>query len=129
MSKFTEDVVEQATLEWFEELNYQVVHGPDIAPGEPGEERASYEDVILKGRLEEAAWRLNPDVEPEAVEEALRQVYRISSPMLVDGNHHFHHLLDNGIPTEFLRADLPQPPRSRLASCPAPMSWAALPRG
>ncbi len=105
MSKFTEDVVEQATLAWFEELDYQVVHGPDIAPGERDEERASYEDVILKGRLEEAAWRLNPDVEPEAVEEALRQVYRISSPMLVDGNHHFHYLLVNGIPTEFLRAD------------------------
>ncbi len=105
MSKFSEDVVEQATLSWFEELDYQVVHGPDIAPGELGEERASYEEVVLRGRLEAAAWRLNPDVDPEAVEEALRQIYRIGSPMLVDANHQFHYLLVNGIPTEFLRAD------------------------
>lgn len=40
---FTESVVEDATLDWFGELGYSVVHGPDIAPGEPGAERESYE--------------------------------------------------------------------------------------
>ncbi|NOY89911.1 MAG: DUF3387 domain-containing protein [Deltaproteobacteria bacterium] len=38
-SGFTESVVEEATLEWFGELGYQVVHGPDIAPDESGAER------------------------------------------------------------------------------------------
>ena len=31
----TESVVEAATLAWFEGLNYTILHGPDIAPGEP----------------------------------------------------------------------------------------------
>ncbi len=38
-NKFTESTVEEATLQWLEELGYAVVHGPDIAPDEPGAER------------------------------------------------------------------------------------------
>ena len=30
---FTESVVEDAALEWFAELGYRVIHGPEIAPG------------------------------------------------------------------------------------------------
>ena len=105
MSGFSEDVVEQATLAWFKALDYEVLHGPEIAPGERDAERATYEDVLLLGRLEEAIIRLNPDAEAEAVEEAVRTVRLINSPMLVDANHHLHHLLVNGITTEFLRAD------------------------
>ena len=35
---FTESIVEDATLNWFDELGYTVLHGPDIAPGEPDPE-------------------------------------------------------------------------------------------
>jgi type I restriction enzyme R subunit len=30
--KFTEDHVEQACLDWLEELGYSILHGPDISP-------------------------------------------------------------------------------------------------
>jgi hypothetical protein len=59
-NQFTESVVEDAALEWFGELGYRVVHGPDIAPGEPASERQSYEQVVLEGRLREALATLNP---------------------------------------------------------------------
>ena len=35
MSTFTESVVEQAALAWLHDLGYTIIHGPDIAPGEP----------------------------------------------------------------------------------------------
>jgi hypothetical protein len=54
MSKFTESDVEEAALEWLQEIGYSYVGGPDIAPGEPAAERASYTDVILAGRLRDA---------------------------------------------------------------------------
>ena len=34
--KSTESVVENAALAWLERLGYTVLHGPDIAAGEPG---------------------------------------------------------------------------------------------
>lgn len=41
MGDFTESVVEDAALGWLEALGYQVLHGPDIAMGEPaGAQRA-----------------------------------------------------------------------------------------
>jgi type I restriction enzyme R subunit len=105
MSQFTESVVEDAALEWFAELGYAVVHGPEIAPGEPAAERESYEQVVLEGRLRESLARLNPGVPPEGIEEAFRKLTRISSPQLIDANHELHYYLANGVSVEYLRKD------------------------
>lgn len=105
MSQFTESVVEEAALEWFAELGYHVVHGPDIAPGEDAAERESYEQVVLEGRLREALARLNPEVPQEGLDEAFRKLTRISSPQLIDANHELHYYLINGVSVEYQRKD------------------------
>ena len=43
-----ESTVEEAALGWLEELEWQVLHGPDIAPDEPTSERVSYCVVSLR---------------------------------------------------------------------------------
>ena len=48
---FTESVVEQAALSWFESLGYTVLSGLAIAPGEPAAERDSYDQVLMLGRI------------------------------------------------------------------------------
>ncbi|MCK6554947.1 type I restriction endonuclease subunit R [Candidatus Binatia bacterium] len=105
MTTFTESVVEQAALAWFEALGYAIVGGPSIAPGEPGEERRTYADVVLDGRLRDALARLNPTVSREGLDEAFRKLTRISSPQPVDANHELHYYLVNGVSVEYLRAD------------------------
>jgi type I restriction enzyme R subunit len=105
MSGFTESVVEQAALAWFEALGYTITGGPSIAPGEPGQERRTYADVVLDGRLRDALVRLNPTVSREGLEEAFRKLTRISSPQPVDANHELHYYLVNGVSVEYLRAD------------------------
>jgi len=42
MTLIDENTAEQATLEWFEELGYERVFGPDIAPGGLQQERETY---------------------------------------------------------------------------------------
>lgn len=37
MSAFTESIVEDAALAWLEGLDYAVLHGPEIAVGDGGE--------------------------------------------------------------------------------------------
>lgn len=105
MSAFAESVVEQATLAWFEALGYTITGGPSIAPGEPGQERRTYADVVLDGRLRGALARLNPTVSREGLDEAFRKLTRISSPQPVDANHELHYSLVNGVSVEYLRAD------------------------
>ena len=83
MSGLSEFTVEETTLAWFGELGYAVAHGPDLAPGERTEERDSFADVILVGRLRAAIVRLKPHIPDDVRENALRKVLRIATPSLM----------------------------------------------
>ena len=47
MTAFTESIVEQAALAWFESLGWSVRHGLEIASAEPEAERTDYAQVVL----------------------------------------------------------------------------------
>lgn len=100
-----EATIEDAALTWFGELGYTVVHGPDLAPGEPAAERETFGDVALVGRVRAAIDRLNPDVPAEAQEEALRKVLRVGLPSLTHTNRAFHRMLRDGVEVEYRRPD------------------------
>jgi len=103
----SESVIEQAALAWMESLGYTILHGPEIAAGEPGAERndPEYRDVILERRLKQALQRLNPALPPEAIEDAYRRLIRDAEPSLVTRNHAFHQKLVAGITVEYTRSD------------------------
>lgn len=100
MSTFNENVIEQAALEYFAELGYRRVYGPDIAPGEPGAERESYEDVVLWGRVRDALRRINPGTDAALVAEAVKTVQRAESQSPIDENARLHKLITEGVPVE-----------------------------
>jgi type I restriction enzyme R subunit len=100
VSRIAESHVEELTLNWFEELGWSVLHGPDIAPDELASERASYSDVILRERLESAIDSLNPRLPTQAKEEALRKGLVADSPSLVLRNRTFHKMLTDGVTVE-----------------------------
>ncbi|MBA4601801.1 type I restriction endonuclease subunit R [Thermoactinomyces mirandus] len=97
MSNYTESDLEQAALEFFEELYYEVKYGPDLAPHGEEAERSDYGDVVLKGRLREAVSRLNPRFGDEVVEEAVRKVCTLASPSMLANNLDIHRLLTEGV--------------------------------
>ncbi|HOX27246.1 MAG TPA: type I restriction endonuclease subunit R [Candidatus Krumholzibacteria bacterium] len=105
--KFTESVVEEATLGWLAGMEYAVLHGPNIAVGEPAAERTdpNYRDVILEGRLRAALAELNPDLPHEALEDAYRKLTRIDAPSLAERNRAAHRLLVDGVTVEYRRPD------------------------
>jgi len=104
---FSESEVETATLAWLKGLGYAVAHGPEIAVGEPGAERSdpSYRDVVLERRLREALVRLNPELPPEAQEDAYRKLTRSDAPSLVERNRAVHRMLVDGVTVEYRRKD------------------------
>src|SRR5438034_11583096 len=104
---FTESVVEDAALGWLEALGYSVLHGPDIAAGELGAERSdpNYRDVVLERRLRQALTRLNPDLPPEALEDAFRKLTHVDAPSLVERNRAVHRMLIDGVTVEYRRKE------------------------
>ncbi|MBA3739960.1 MAG: hypothetical protein H0W98_02290 [Chloroflexi bacterium] len=85
-SPFAESVLEDAVLDWFGALGYEVAHGPHIVPGEPATERTNFRETILRGRLLSALRRLNPELTGSVLQEAERQILTAASPALLSEN-------------------------------------------
>src|SRR5574341_1031721 len=79
MPRFAESTVEDAALAWLQALGCQVLHGPHV--------------------------RLNPDLPPEALEDAYRKLTRADAPSLVERNRAAHRMLVDGVTVEYRRKD------------------------
>ncbi|RMD99692.1 MAG: type I restriction endonuclease subunit R, partial [Bacteroidetes bacterium] len=101
MTKLNEDAIEMMAIEQLQTLGYSYRPGPAIAPDGDTPERASYEEVLLLGRVEAAIARLNPTIPPAARAEAIRQIQRLHAPDLIANNEAFHRLLTEGIPVTY----------------------------
>lgn len=103
MNIIFESEIEQAAIEWFNELGYAFRFGPEIAQNEPAAERNSYEEVVLGGRLFAALERINTHIPQDALNEAFQKIVRVNltSPSLSIVNHAFHRMLTEGIDVSF----------------------------
>ena len=102
---FTESIVEEAALAWFESAGWAIRHGAEIAPGEPAAERADYGKVVLEQRLRDALTQLNPDLPAEAVEDAFRKLTRPEGADPTARNRWVHRLLVDGVTVEYRTSD------------------------
>ena len=104
-NNFCESHLEEATLEWFEELGYEIVFAPEIAPEGEYPEREDYSDVILSERLKEALTRINPKLPNDAIEDAFRQIVIPQSPSLLMNNKAFQKMITDGIDVQVKQFD------------------------
>ena len=98
----TEDKIEQSSLEILSEIGWTILNGPQIGPD--GTNERQYSDVVLNGRLNDAIYRLNPDIPMASRNEVVKKIVRTSSPDLLLDNKIFHNMLVNGVDIEY-RAD------------------------
>ncbi|GBR72947.1 type I restriction-modification system restriction endonuclease R subunit [Candidatus Termititenax aidoneus] len=106
-----EDQIEQMTLEIFGELGWTVKHGAQIsrdadlyAPlpdGATTSAERDFGDVVLRGRLEQKIREINPWLPSEKLDEVLRKITRTHGANDIDNNRQFHHLLTEGVDTEY----------------------------
>ncbi len=101
-TRMTENSIETFAIELFQQLGYEYVYAPDIAPDSEDslhtDKRESFAQVLLLKRLESAVQRINPSIPALAQAEAIREIQRIASPDLLTNNELFHRLLTEGIP-------------------------------
>ncbi len=98
MTKLLESDIEQLAVERLEAKRWNYLYGPDIAPDGETPMRASFDEVVLREKLERAVARLNPSVKEEIRDEAIKTVLRIASPDTLANNEEFHRLLTEGVP-------------------------------
>lgn len=99
MSLYESDL-EEACMQWFAALGYEVLESDNFDPDSVYQERASHQDVVLEGRLRVALESFNEDLPLEAIDEAIRRLKRRDAPTLEQNNLDFHRMLTDGITVE-----------------------------
>ena len=100
MKRIVEQDVEEACIDWLEELGYQYFHGAEFSPDAESPERKYPSDVILVKHLRDALQRIN-DLPDDAIDTAIKKIVYPDTPNLLDNNHNFHQMLTDGISVEF----------------------------
>ncbi|MCF8374318.1 MAG: type I restriction endonuclease subunit R [Bacteroidales bacterium] len=108
MSLITENSIEELTIELLEQLGYQYIYAPEMAPDGGQAERDSYEQVLLPGRLQSAIRKINPTIPADARDWALKEIQRINSPELLANNETFHRMLTEGINVSYQKDGHPR---------------------
>jgi len=101
MSDYSEDtLVEQPAIALLGDLGRETANGfhEFDHPGGSPLSREAKTEVVLAGRLRPALERLNPDLPPEAFDQAIEELVRDRSAMaLVRANHEIYSLLKEGV--------------------------------
>jgi len=100
MTKITENEIELFAIELLEKQGFDYIYAPEIAPDSENPMRESFEDVILKDKLTNALTSINPSLEFDQIEYALKQCQRLNSTELLSDNEAFHKMLTEGITVE-----------------------------
>lgn len=97
MKKLAESTIEQISLDQFEYLGWEYIHGSVISPDGEKPERENYEQIILIERLRKAISEINPHIPKSTQEQAIQKILRIYSPDLLHNNESFHNYLTEKI--------------------------------
>jgi type I restriction enzyme, R subunit len=86
---------EHFVMEQFAELGWEPKNGKEIAPGSG--ERKEWDELIIRGRLQDAVARINPKLPASAVDDVVKIVMDRTSRDALAENHRIHEFLTRGI--------------------------------
>ena len=91
---FTEPTYEAAVIELFTQMGYTHVYAPDL-------NRTDYTSPLLDSVLLDSLVRLNRDLPPEAIHEAISKLKNFDGGSLVEKNRTFTGYLQNGVEVKY----------------------------
>ena len=100
MTKITENEIELFAIELLEKLGFEYIYAPNVAPDSEAPMRESFEDVIFKDKLINSLITINPTLDYDLIEYAVKQVQRLQTTELLTDNEAFHKMLTESITVE-----------------------------
>lgn len=103
MTRIFEDDIEQWMVKELEGLGYQYIHPDALDPDKSTDLRSLYSDVIIESYLYSALVRINPHIQSQVLQHAVKEVLRAASNGdLIHANQQFHVLLTEGVDVTYL---------------------------
>ena len=106
MNKITENEIELFAIKLLEQQGFEYIYAPNIAPDSDHSMRESFEDVILKEKLQNSLIAINPSLHVNIIDDAIKQIERLKTTELLTDNEAFHKMLIEGITVEVQRDNL-----------------------
>lgn len=103
MTKITENEIELFAIELLEKLGFEYIYAPNICPDSDTPMRESYSDVILKEKLQRSLEVINPSLNVDTINDAIKQLERLKTTELLNDNELFHQMLTEGIKVDVQR--------------------------
>ena len=97
MSLISENHIEDQSINWFTELEYQYKTGYDIAPEGNSPERDDFRKVILEDRLKSSLTKINSGTPIETINNATYEILNPNIPGLLQSNRQMHKLMTKGL--------------------------------
>ncbi len=97
-NKITENQIELFAIELLKKEGYQYIYSPNY--------ERNLEDVLLKDKLKNSLSIINPTLENAIIEEAIKQIERVSSMQLLTDNEAFYKMLIEGIRVDVQKDNL-----------------------
>ena len=90
--KITENKIELFVIELLESLGFEYIYAPEY--------ERNFEEVILGEKLQNSLATINPTLDYEQIEYAIKQIERLKTTELLSDNETFHKMLIEGINVE-----------------------------
>ena len=96
-----EEQLELLCLDWFQELGWDVLYGPDIAHDSSNPLRRDYNQVFLDAIFAERFAQINSHLPSSCLEQVLAKIAKPESLDTLINNHAFHRFLLDGVAVEY----------------------------
>lgn len=100
MPLINEDLLEQNCMQYFKQIGYDTLFGPDILPDSDNHLRKDIKEVFLPENLKSALIKLNPSVSQEVIEDAYRAITKPNETFLLANNRLINKYYKDGIKIE-----------------------------
>ena len=96
-----EDNIENYAIDLFKSQGYNYIYAPDVAPDSDNPIRISFEDVVIVDTLKDKLAIINPTVNPNLLDDAIKKLLRLVSDNLLSDNETIHQFIVDGIKVEY----------------------------
>lgn len=98
-----EDNIENYAIDLFKSEGYNYIYAPDVAPDTDNPIRATFSDVVLENLLHDKLLEINPQIQPNLIDDAIKKLLRTSSDELLADNELIHQYITQGIKVEYTK--------------------------
>ena len=103
MTKIIEDHIERWVIESLQQQDYGYLSPEKMDPDQKGSLRSEYREVLIESYLSEALKRINPHLQHQTLQQAIKDIQRVPSQGdLIACNQYFHTLLTDGIDVTYI---------------------------